>query len=216
MKKYISVIIILLVATFLFGACSRSASKTIVPTPTLNVPEPTQGSVIVAEDLNAKATEAAAAEEAAAEGEEATTEDGVEVIEDEPTAVPATATPEPELEVPDTVRPESYTLVQGEWPICIARRFDLDISAFFALNGLSMDSRPSVGTVLKIPADGNWSANYGERAYHSHPANYVVKAGDTLNTIACYYGDVSPEQIAAKNGLETPYVITAGQELQIP
>lgn len=216
MKKYISVIIILLVATFLFGACNRSASKTIVPTPTLNVPDPTQGSVIVAEDLNAKATEAAAAEEEAATEEEgATDEDGVEVIEEEPTAVAATATPEP-VEVPDTVRPDSYALQQGEWPICIARRFDLDISTFFSLNGLSMDSRPGVGTVLKIPADGNWSANYGERAYHSHPANYIVKAGDTLNTIACYYGDVSPEQIAAKNGLETPYVVTAGQELQIP
>ncbi len=213
MKKKISVLIILLVGAFLFGACERSASKVIVPTPTLNVPLPTQSTVILAEDLNAKATEQAAEEAAALEEEEAETEE-VEVIEEQAAEEEATEVLEPE--VPEIERPESYTLVKGEWPICIARRFDLDISAFFAKNGLSMDSRPAVGTVLQIPADGTWAANYGDRSYHSHPDNYVVKAGDTLNTIACYYGDVSPEQIAVNNGLETPYVITAGQELQIP
>jgi len=215
MKKKISVLIVLLVVAFLFGACERSASKVIVPTPTLNVPLPTQSTVILAEDLNAKATEQAAEEAAALEEEEAETEE-VEVIEEQPAEEEATEVSEPELEVPEIERPESYSLVKGEWPICIARRFDLDINTFFSLNGLAMDSRPAVGTVLQIPADGTWGANFGDRSYHSHPDNYFVNAGDTLNTIACYYGDVSPEQIAAKNGLETPYVLTTGQELEIP
>ena len=213
MKKKISVLIILLVGAFLFGACERSASQAIVPTPTLNVPLPTQSTVILAEDLNAKATEQAVEEAAALEETEAE-EAEVEVIEEQPAEEEATEIPEPEIL--EIERPTSYALVKGEWPICIARRFDLDINTFFAKNGLAMDSRPAVGTVLQIPADGTWGENFGNRAYHSHPDNYVVKAGDTLNTIACYYGDVSPEQIAAKNGLETPYVITAGQELQIP
>ena len=213
MKMKISVLTVLLVVAFLFGACERPASKAIVPTPTLNVPLPTQSTVILAEDLNAKATEQAAEEAAALAEEEAEAEEG-EVIEEQTAEEEATEVPEPE--VLETERPESYTLVKGEWPICIARRFDLDINTFFSQNGLAMDSRPAVGTVLQIPADGTWGANFGDRSYHSHPDNYVVMAGDTLNTIACYYGDVSPEQIAAKNGLEEPYVITAGQELQIP
>ena len=212
MKKKISVLIILLVGAFLFGACERSASKAIVPTPTLNVPLPTQSTVILAEDLNAKATEQAVEEAAAMEEAEA---EEVEVIEEPTAEEEATEIPEPE--VLETERPESYTLVKGEWPICIARRFDLDLGTFFALNDLKNESRPAVGAVFQIPADGTWDTQaYGDRSWHSHPDNYVVKAGDTLNTIACYYGDVSPEQIAAKNGLETPYVITAGQELQIP
>ena len=208
MKKRISIVIVLLVLVVLMvSACNRPASKPPVPTPTLNLPVTEQQAVIEAEDLSTAATEEAGEEGVG--GEEV-----VEVIEATPEP---TATVEPTAEIPEITRPESYTLQSGEWPICIARRFDLDLGTFFALNGLSMDSRPAAGAVLKIPADGTWSvASYGERAYHAHPASYIVQGSDTIYTVACYFGDVSPEQIGAKNGIEAPYTLTAGQELQIP
>lgn len=136
-----------------------------------------------------------------------------QVVSAQPTATPTTAAA---VSVPDIVRPTTYTLQKGEWPICIARRFNLDISSFFSQNGLTMNSKPGVGTVLKIPSTGTWSSNYGARALKTHPATYTVVSGDTVYTIACRYGDVSPEQILAANSLSSASDIKSGMKLNIP
>ena len=116
--------------------------------------------------------------------------------------------------IPTATRPETYTLHHGEWPICIARRYNLDLLTFLEINGLEMDSQPSTGTVLKIPSTGTWTA--GERKLADHPATYTVKANDTIYSIACYFGDVDPEAIILANNLQSPYTVEAGQELRIP
>jgi LysM repeat protein len=120
------------------------------------------------------------------------------------------------VKIPGITRPTSYTLQKGEWPICVARRFDLNISTFFAANGLTMQSKPGVGVVLKIPTSGSWSSNYGARALKAHPTTYTVVSGDSVYTIACKYGDVSPEQILAANSLSSAGDIKAGMKLSIP
>jgi LysM repeat protein len=118
--------------------------------------------------------------------------------------------------IPEVVRPSSYTLQKGEWPICVARRFNLDISTFFSTNGLSMSSKPAAGTVLRIPAEGSWNTGvYGQRALRPHPTTYTVGSGDSIYSIACYYGDVDPSQIRAANNL-TSDALTTGTVLQIP
>jgi hypothetical protein len=43
-----------------------------------------------------------------------------------------------------------------------------------------------------------------------------VNSGDTVYTIACYFGDVSPEGILAANGLAKAADIKAGMTLKIP
>lgn len=132
------------------------------------------------------------------------------VVEPAKTATPkidAVATP---------VRPASYTLKSGEWLVCIARRYNLDLSSFLSANGYTLSSRPSAGTVLKIPQSGSWNPANGDRALKSHPTTYTVKSGDTINTIACGFGDVAPEQIAQANGLKEPHTLTPGQTLNIP
>jgi LysM repeat protein len=111
-------------------------------------------------------------------------------------------------------RPQSYTLQAGEWPICIARRYDLDVSSLLALNGLSMDSRPAAGTTLRIPQSGTW--NSGNQAWHSHPTTYTVRAGDNVNVVACYFGNLLPEDVIGANNLSSPYTLTSGQTLTIP
>lgn len=113
-------------------------------------------------------------------------------------------------------RPLTYVLQYGEWPICIARRYDLDLNTFFAINGLNMNSKLLAGTVLRIPQTGNWSLAYGTRYWHPHPAQYVVRPGDNIYSIACYYGDIEPEVILAANGLDSSSVLRVGQVLQIP
>jgi LysM repeat protein len=110
--------------------------------------------------------------------------------------------------------PATYTIQKGEFPFCIARRFNLNVNELLTLNGLSMNSRVRTGITLKIPQTGNPFS--GVRALRPHPATYTVKAGDTIYTVACYYGSASPDAIAQANNLTSPYALTPGQTLQIP
>ena len=128
-------------------------------------------------------------------------------------AAPPSATPVP-LPQPTPGKPSSWTLQKGEFPFCIARRFDVSPEELLRLNGLSSNSYFYAGMVFKIPQTG--SGFPGGRALKSHPTNYSVGSGDTIFTIACQYGDVDPYAIAAANGLSSPYNLKSGQSLYIP
>lgn len=131
-------------------------------------------------------------------------------VVENPTPLPAVTT------IPSSsTRPASYTLQKGEFPFCIARRFNIDPDELLSLNGLTRSqSYFSPGTVLKIPQAGK--AFPGERALIRHPATYTVLSGDTIYSIACKYGDVDPLAIAAQNGLQPPYTLTVGSQIAIP
>jgi LysM repeat protein len=66
---------------------------------------------------------------------------------------------------------------------------------------------------LKIPQTGN--PFDGERTLHEHPTTYKIQDGDTLYTISCYFGDMSPDLIALQNNLST-YDLPVGEVLIIP
>jgi LysM repeat protein len=212
-----TVFLVVTLATLVLGAgCNLSASKapTVQPTATseLNFITPTTGDSIAGQiaTQTAEAGQPVVAT-ATAIPVEATAVQATEA----PTAAPATATAIP-VAIPTLTRPATYTLQKGEWPICIARRYNLDLATLFSANGLTMDSRPATGAVLKIPSSGTWStASYGARALHTH-ANYKVVSGDTVYTIACYFGDVSPEGILAANSLKNGSDIKTGATLAIP
>jgi LysM repeat protein len=127
--------------------------------------------------------------------------------------VAPTATPVP-LPQPTPGRPSSWTLQKGEFPFCLARRFDVSPEELLRLNGLSSNSYFYAGMVFKIPQTGNGFP--GGRSLKSHPTNYTVVSGDTIFTIACQFGDVDPYAIAAANGLASPYNLKSGQNLYIP
>jgi LysM repeat protein len=131
-------------------------------------------------------------------------------------AATATSTPEPTVNVviPTVTRPATYTLQEGEFPYCIARRFNVDPADLVSVNNLTADELVSPGTTLQIPQNSTWT---GEgRVRNPHPDTYTVSTGETIYSIACYYGDVSPEAIIAANQLESPYTLRAGQVLDIP
>lgn len=113
-------------------------------------------------------------------------------------------------------KPQTWTLMTGEHPYCIARRFDVNISDLLSLNGMTNSSRPTAGTILKIPSSGSWSSAHGNRYLIVHPATYTVVSGDTIYSIACRFGDVDPNAILSVNGLSSGSILTPGQTIQIP
>jgi LysM repeat protein len=151
--------------------------------------------------------------------------------QEQPELPAATATPVPEtqteadvpaqeqpaaqvLEPTEGPPPATYTLQKGEFPFCIARRFDLNQAELLALNGMNLNSKPGVGTTLKLPQTGNHFVT--DRSLKDHPTTYTVSAGDTIYTVACKFGDVSPDMIALANDLDEPYTLSSGQTLNIP
>ena len=135
-----------------------------------------------------------------------------------PTAKPKTPKPtKPPVVVATSTPgiPKNYTLHEGEYPYCIARRFNVDQNQLLSLNGLSVDSHPPAGTTLKIPQTGD--PFISERALREHPATYTVQEGESVYDIACKFGDVSPESIIAANNIENPDKdLKAGRKIDIP
>lgn len=138
------------------------------------------------------------------------------------TVVPGATTVTPSVVVPtiSSTRPASYTMQQGEWPFCIARRFNVNPDELATLNGLVDSQIVQPGLVLRIPQTGNPFP--ADRAWHSHPATFTVGttadfgAYNTVYAVACWYGDVFPESIAKQNNIPLSATLTAGQLLSIP
>lgn len=136
-------------------------------------------------------------------------------VGESPEAQP-TNTPEPTevIPVPTLTRPAEYTLEEDEFLYCIARRFDLNPQDLLDLNNLGPDDLLSPGMTIQIPQTGSWPGD--TRALLPHPTSHTVTQGESIYSIACDYGDVSPEAIIAVNQLEEPYDLTPGQTLNIP
>jgi len=131
-----------------------------------------------------------------------------------PPPVLPSPSPAPLIATPPLVVPSSYTLKKGEFPYCIARRFNVNPSELLSINGLSSGSVVYTGMALIIPQTGRPFPGY--RALRAHPTSYTVGPGDTIYSIACYFGDVDPNAIAVVNGLTPPYRLSSGQVLRIP
>jgi LysM repeat protein len=116
--------------------------------------------------------------------------------------------------VPVTGHPAQYTLQAGEFPYCIARRFNVNPDDLLSINGMSDGSLFMPGTTLKIPQTGSFP---GTRALRPHPTTYTVtSSNETFYSIACLFGDVDPALIAQANGIALGTLLTAGKVLNIP
>lgn len=129
------------------------------------------------------------------------------------TPIAPTATPMNTAIPANTTRPLTYTLQEGEYPYCIARRFDVNPDDLLSINGLGSGGMYVPGLVLKIPQTGSFP---GPRQLISRPDSYTVAAGDTVYKIACKYGDIDPISIATANSLVAPYTLTVGKVIYIP
>lgn len=214
MKKTSLIVLIVIISALLFSACTMSASTPPPVTPTTNLSEIARQATETAIAKTPKAGETQVPEAT----EESLTDPTATVSE----AVEPTSTPEPtssaeeteEPEVYEYAIPDSYTLHEGEFIYCIARRFNIHPEDLEVYNGYEAGTFLYPGDTLQIPSGSR--AWVGDRALQYHPSNYTVIYGDTLYSISCLYGDVDPRAIAAANDLDIDQVLTPGTVLQIP
>lgn len=219
-KRYI-IFLVLVTSALLLAGCKLSAST---PPPASETPDSAMSTLEA--ELGNIATQTAvagggieSAPTAVAPGGEST--EGATTTEVAPPTSPEnTQPPPPPTQTPVPITPptpgvpETHQLQKGEFPFCIARRYNVNISELLNINGLGTNSVVPVGYSLKIPQTGNTFV--GQRALLNHPTNYTVVGGDTIYTVACKYGDVEPMAIAQANSLSSPYNLSAGQVIHIP
>jgi len=135
------------------------------------------------------------------------------------TVVPATKSVTPQtttvISTSAVSAPSSYTLQAGEFPYCIARRFNINPDQLLSANGITDGSIFYPGKTLTIPQSAGPFP--GERSLRDHPDTYTVASSDTtIYGVACYYGDVLPQDIASGNALSLSSSLVVGQQLTIP
>lgn len=129
------------------------------------------------------------------------------------TSIPAATSSGPAATAP-SLSGDVYILQDGEWPYCIARRYNVDPDAMLQASGLTSPDIYYPGLKLILPKNTTFP---GSRVLVSHPATYTVASGDeTIYSIACKYGDVDPNAIASANGISASSKLTVGQTLNIP
>ena len=121
----------------------------------------------------------------------------------------------PQVTAGPIVKPGTYVLHQGEFPYCLARRFNVNPEELLTLNGLSSSqSEYTPGMTISIPQSGGTFP--GQRSRRAHPTQYTVLTGDTIYSIACDFGDVDPMGIISVNGLSGSSTLTVGSTIKIP
>lgn len=229
MKKKRDVFLVVIFLFFAIGlaACVRSAATPMPDPEGQQAPADATGDAMaVLAEHGTQTAVAATGEVATAEATEppkptATPEPQEEAEgEEEQEQEPEEEAEEEEQESQPAVKeeypiPDSYTLNTGEFPYCIARRFDIAPSALLNTNNLNRSSVVYPGTTLTIPKNAT-NFNEGPRALRQHPTSYTVRGGDTIYSIACLFGDVFPQAIADANGLEGSYTLNVGQTIKIP
>jgi len=212
MKKHHMLVIMILV-TLTLSACRMSASTPPPVTPTTNLSEIARQATQTAIAKTPKAGDTQVPEATQADDTQAATQAPTEAADTpEPTQKPTSDSDNqsgPEYAVPD-----SYTLHEGEFPFCLARRFNINIDDLLNHNGLSRDAILYPGDVIEIPR--NARPYNGNRARRTHPTTYTVQSGETIYEIACLFGDVDPRAIAEVNDIGLEQSLQPGTVLQIP
>ncbi len=228
-KKFLLLALVIMIASLIAAGCDRPAPlPTTVATATGTIPfpipdQPTIISEIGTQTAIAKNPPVITATPAPGQNPQATQAQPQTQPTQKPAATKApvvaapTATPRPVIAVPSATpgRPATYTIQSGDTFYCLARRYNLNVAAFLGLNGLGNNSMAIIGQVVRIPSSGSWSGD-GSRALKAHPDTYVVQGSESLNKIACMYGDVDPSAILYANDLSSAGDIHAGMTLNIP
>jgi len=103
----------------------------------------------------------------------------------------------------------TYTVKAGDTLYSIARRYGVSVDSIKRLNNLSSNVL-SIGQVLRLPSS---SDNGGSDSSSPSNIRYVVRAGDTLFSIASRYG-TTVDELKRLNNLSSN-VLSIGQILRI-
>lgn len=149
----------------------------------------------------------------------------------QPTATPqpgATATPTPQAGVTPTATPPAggvtptppptsgevirYVVQPGDTLFSLSRRYGVSVWDIATYNNIYNVNLIYVGQVILIPSAGSTPGQPGDP---TGATAYVIKAGDTLYSIARRNG-LTVERLAAFNNIVNPNLIYAGQTIHIP
>jgi hypothetical protein len=219
-KNNFLIIAILLVASLVLSGCRKSATNTPADVPTAEEQD-LMSTVLTAQANSTEETDGNKSIKSTEESSDADNNAPIFFPSITPDVAPVpTNTPAPT--VPPTaepvVAPTTYTLHEGEYPFCLARRFDIEWTSFVASNpnvNFTDSGAFYAGLKFSIPQGG---AGFGaERVLIAHPGTYTVGVGESIYSVACSFGDVYPESIAQVNGLPNDdTAIPSGTLLQIP
>lgn len=207
MKKHLTPLVLIAILLVALSACTKPASTPPPPTTT-----PDLEGIMAQATTTALAQSGGAPEDTTAGEEEAIS--APEEAEPTNTAVPAPTSMPTMAPVSEYGVPNNYTLHKGEFPYCLARRFNINQDTLLAHNGLSKNTQLPAGYTLQIPTGAG--PFYGNRALRSHPTSYTVAAGDTFYSVACLFGNVDPRAIAEANGMSVSDNLSTGMVIQIP
>jgi LysM repeat protein len=98
-----------------------------------------------------------------------------------------------------------HRVAKGERLGAIAGRYGVSLEAMAKTNSLAPPYVIYVGQVLQVPGGGG----------DVEQRQYVVRRGDTLSAVARRF-DVAQADIAAANGIKSPYTLSIGRALEIP
>ena len=108
----------------------------------------------------------------------------------------------------------SYVVRRGDTLTSIALRYGVSKTALASANGISWTSWVYVGQRLTIPGQSSTPAQPPAQPPATTSGTYIVKAGNTLFSIAKWHG-VTVSALKAANGLYSN-TIYIGQRLKIP
>jgi len=111
-----------------------------------------------------------------------------------------------------------WILKDGEFPYCIARRYNVDPTDLINASGLTSPDIYYEGQKLIIPSNSTWPTTLGPRGRLTRPGTYTVTGNSdtTVYGVACKYGDVDPSAIAQNNSISVDATLNVGQTLNIP
>lgn len=104
-----------------------------------------------------------------------------------------------------------YTVQSGDTLIGIANKLGVSADDIADLNDFNANSRLQRGQSITVPA----SQVRATHALTGKNTSYTVKRGDTLISLAKYFG-ISTAELASANGLKSNSVLKSGQKLTIP
>lgn len=123
-------------------------------------------------------------------------------------SIPGAASPSP------APSGNTYVVQRGDTLLSIAARHGVRVSQLASLNGLSWNAWVYVGQRLSIPGGQAFTAPSSSPPTTGTGGSYIVKAGNTLFSIARAHG-TTVSALRAANGLNTD-TIYVGQRLTIP
>lgn len=215
-KQIWKIAALILISFFAITACERPASRPPIATPqAIETLRP----LVTLNPNSATATAGAVVNKFNQPTQIVTNAAGQQIVITPvpPTPVPTqTPSPSPMPPTPVVTKPAVHAVQSGETIYCLARRYDVDPADILSLNNLTEWSMLSIGDELQIPMSGSWPGPSRAVEGTTHPDTWDVSEGDTVYSVACAYGDMTPEAIIAVNGLKAPYDLDGIKTLQIP